>query len=63
MIDAFANFSGGDSNNGVRVRIVVGLTLKDLNAEDPLFQLAGLALQDASDNKPEKLAIPLAGIK
>src|ERR1035438_4409978 len=42
MFDAFANFRGGDPNNGVSVGIVVGWPAEDFDTKNTLLELVGL---------------------
>jgi hypothetical protein len=63
MLDAFANFSCSYPNNRVRVRIIVGGTVEDFDAEDALFQLVGLASERTRNHKPQEPRISLAGME
>ena len=42
LFDALTNFRRGDSNNRVRVRVVVGGPVEDFHTKDALFELVGL---------------------
>ena len=51
LFDALTNFRRGDSNNRIRVRVVVGGPVEDFHTEDALFELVGLAGQCSRHNK------------
>ena len=52
LFDALTDFRCGDSNNRVRVRVVVGRPVEDFDPQDALFELVGLAGQCARYNQP-----------
>ena len=43
LFDALTDFRCGDSNNRVRIRVVVGRPVEDFDPQDALFELVGLA--------------------
>jgi hypothetical protein len=48
--EPFANLAGGETDNRVCAGIVVGLAVKDLNANDALFELIGVTEERLLDN-------------
>jgi hypothetical protein len=63
VIDALSDFGGSDANDGIRVRVIVGRSLENLDSENPLLQLARLSFQGTSHYEPEKLAVPFTRVK
>ena len=63
LVNAFADFCGGNANDRIGVRIVIRRPVKDLDAEDSLLQVRSVAFQRAPDYEPQELGIALAGME
>src|ERR1700693_2519099 len=63
LVNAFADFCGSNANDRINRCIVIRRTVKDLDAEDSLFQIMSLAFQRAADYEPQELGIALAGME
>ena len=63
QFDALTDFRGGDANNRVGVRVVVGWPLEDFDSQYALFELVGLTGQGARHNKPLEPRVSLAGME
>ena len=63
LLDAFTDFCCRDANDRINISIVIRRTVKDLDAEDPFFQVVSLAFQRAPDYEPQELGIALAGME
>ena len=63
LIDAFADFCGGDANDRIRIGVVIRRAIKDLDSEDSLLQVMSMAFQRAPNHEPQKLGISFAGME
>jgi hypothetical protein len=63
VFDALTNFRGSDSNDRVRVGVVVGWPVEDLHTQDAFFELVGLTGQRSRNHKPQEPRISLAGME
>ena len=52
LFDSLSDFRCRDSNNRVRIRVVVGGPVEDFDSQDALFELVGLAGQGARYHQP-----------
>jgi hypothetical protein len=63
LVNAFADFCGGDANDRISIGIVIRRAVKNLDAEDSLLQIMSMAFQRAPDYEPQELGIALAGME
>jgi len=63
VFDALTNFRRSHSNDGIRIRVVVGRPVEDFHTKDALFELVGLAGQCSRNDKSQEPRISLAGME
>jgi hypothetical protein len=55
--DAFSDFAGSNTNNGIGARVIVARTSKDLRAQIPLLQDLRILFHCSLDDEPEKRGV------
>ena len=59
LFDTLANFGGSDTNDRVRVCVIVGGPVEDFHAQDALFELVGLPARTRATTNLKKLGYRL----